>query len=417
MPAVEFDSETKSVVLVLVDLSGYTKFLTGHDTKALRHSQMIVRELLETLMRQVEVPLKVVEVEGDALFLYAERSSDDRVWGRRSRHVVERLLAMFGQFRERLMEIGAFSVCMCEACAATGDLDLKIIIHTGEVAVGRIGDREKLTGVDVITLHRLAKNSMSGDRYVLMTEPAFTELGAPDDVEITEGVERYDTGEVRTFSFVPDVTVSVDESAILERFSNDNVAVQILRDEIAREYTDVATEPERGYHFNTGWAAAEMLGYEVSWLEGVPEEILLSFAGTGNPFTLGPIEAGDYVVDVGSGSGTDAVIAANMVGLEGHVIGVDMTDAMRSKALASVDGLGLAQLEFREGFMESLPVPDCWADVVISNGVINLSPYKQRVFEEMFRVLRPGGRLLIADIAVDRPIPEEAKRDIDLWTN
>lgn len=413
----ESTESPKSVLLVLADLSGYTRFMTTHDDTSLRHSQTIIGELMETLLRQVDVPLIVANVEGDALFLYAERVQDEEVWTRRSRNLVERLIAMFQVFHERVAEIGAYSVCMCDACAQVGNLELKIIIHSGEALITHVGPYATLSGVDVITLHRLAKNSVDADRYVLLTDAAYRELGVPDGVSLRHGREGYDTGEIHTHWFVPDVSVDVD--AVLDRvgFSDRNVGVRILRDEIRREYTDVARDPLRGYHFRTGREAAVTMGYDPQWLDAAPAEVVASFAGTGNPFSLGSLRPGDYVVDIGSGAGLDAVIAAQMVGRQGHVIGVDMTEAMLDKARAGAASRGLSQLEFREGFAESLPVPDGWADVVISNGVINLSPHKPQVLAEIFRVLRPGGHLQVADITVERAVPEEAKRDIDLWTN
>ncbi len=409
--------DTTGVVLVLADVSGYTRFMTTHENKSLRHSQMIVGELLETLLEQIDVPLKVSNIEGDALFLYAERAADDAVWSRRSRNLITRLLDLFRVFHERLVEIGAYSVCRCEACANVGDLELKLIIHSGEALVTQIGPYATLSGVDVITLHRLAKNSIRGDRYVLMTEAAVQDLGLPADVEVLEGSEQYDTGEIRTRWFVPRVAIDVDAESLRNTFSEASIGVRILRDEIQREYTDVAADPGRGYHFRTGREAATGMGYPAEWFDGLPDDVVASFAGTGNPFSLGDLHRGDYVVDIGSGAGLDALIAARLVGPEGHVIGVDMTDAMLAKARSATEDLGLDNLEFREGYAETLPVPDGWADVVISNGVINLSPAKDRVFAEIFRVLRPGGRVQIGDITVDREVPEEARRDIDLWTN
>lgn len=401
---------------MLVDISGYTRFMVEHD-KELRHSQTIITELLEELIRQVDVPLRISSIEGDALFLYAIKSGDEEVWRRRGSNLVERLLALFQSFGQRLVEIGAYSVCNCGACRTVGHLKLKIVAHSGEALFTHVGDYPTLSGPDVITVHRLAKNSVDGDQYLLMTESAYRDLGEPGGPEVSEGVEEIDTGTFNTYVFVPEIEVREDPEFIRSRFSNENAAVQILRDEVSREYTDVALHPDRGYHFNTGRVALDNNGYEPSWYEGISEAVIVSFSGTGNPFSMGMPREGEYVVDIGSGAGLDPSIAARAVGPAGHVIGVDMTEAMMNKAREGAAMLGLDQLEFREGYIESLPVPDGWADLVISNGVINLSPDKLVAFTEIFRVLRPGGRLQIADILVSRPVPEGAKRDIDLWTN
>jgi ubiquinone/menaquinone biosynthesis C-methylase UbiE len=178
----------------------------------------------------------------------------------------------------------------------------------------------------------------------------------------------------------------------------------------------VAREPERGFHFHTGRPLAERLGYREAWLDGLPEAAVASFAGTGNPFVAGELAPGERVVDIGAGAGMDSLIAARMVGTSGAVVGVDMTPAMLEAAAAAAEAAGLAQVNFRAGVAEELPVPDGWADVVISNGVLNLLPDKSAGLAEMARVLKPGGRLQIGDIAVDRAVPEDAKLDIDLWT-
>ncbi len=191
--------------------------------------------------------------------------------------------------------------------------------------------------------------------------------------------------------------------------------VEKLRLAIQEEYSTVAAEPERGFHFHTGRRLAGLLGYEEEWLAGVPEPTIASFAGTGNPFSLGKLKAGERVVDVGSGAGIDSLIAARMVGSDGYVIGVDMTPAMVEKARASAATAGLDNVEFFHGFAEKLPVPDDWADVVISNGVLNLFPDKSAGLQEMARVLKPGGRLQIGDILVEKAVPEGAKKNIDLW--
>jgi arsenite methyltransferase len=195
-----------------------------------------------------------------------------------------------------------------------------------------------------------------------------------------------------------------------------NLDRETLRCEIRREYAEVAIHPEKGFHFHTGWPLARRLGYSDDWVKPLPPAVVASFAGTGNPFTLREIQRGERVVDVGSGGGFDSLIAASKVGSQGRVIGVDMTPEMLTKASGATADLALTEIEFREGFAESLPVLDGWADAVISNGVVNLCPDKSAVFREMHRVLKPGGRIQIGDILVQKPVPEEAKRKIDLWT-
>ena len=195
-----------------------------------------------------------------------------------------------------------------------------------------------------------------------------------------------------------------------------NVDTDALRRAIQDEYKEVAEHPGRGFHFHTGRRLTKIVGYKDEWLTGVPESAIESFAGTGNPFAMGELASGEKVLDVGSGGGIDALVAARMVGPDGEVVGVDMTPAMLARARAAAAESGIDNVEFREAYMEDIPVPDGWADVVISNGVLNLTPDKQKTLGEMFRVLRPGGRLQIGDILVNREVPEEAKRKIDLWT-
>jgi arsenite methyltransferase len=189
-----------------------------------------------------------------------------------------------------------------------------------------------------------------------------------------------------------------------------------LRQAIQEEYAEVAADPEKGFHFHTGRPLTRMLEYADEWLTGIPESSIESFAGTGNPFSLGELRSGERVVDVGCGAGLDSLIAAKKVGPEGHVIGVDMTPSMLQKAREAAKEVGLENVEFREGYAEELPIVDGWADVVISNGVLNLMPDKSAALEEMSRVLKPGGRLQIGDILVQKALPESAKRKIDLWT-
>jgi arsenite methyltransferase len=191
---------------------------------------------------------------------------------------------------------------------------------------------------------------------------------------------------------------------------------EALRAEVRDKYRQVAEAPDGSYHFHTGRSLAARLGYERSAVDGLPDSAVESFAGVGNPFSLRSLQPGDRVVDVGSGAGLDSFVARAQVGPAGQVIGVDMTAEMLEKSRKTATSLGVENVEFREGLAEALPVEDGWADVVISNGVINLCPDKRAVLTEIHRVLRPGGVLQFADIANGRPVPEEALRNIDLWT-
>jgi SAM-dependent methyltransferase len=192
--------------------------------------------------------------------------------------------------------------------------------------------------------------------------------------------------------------------------------VGTLREAIQHEYDEVASCPTKGFHFHVGRYLASRLGYPATQVDPLPDSAVESFAGVGNPFAFGELEPGAVVVDLGSGAGFDAVLAAQQVGPAGRVIGVDMTPAMLEKARTNAALLGLAQVEFREGYIEQLPVEDASVDVIISNGVINLAPDKEAVFGEAFRVLKPGGRMQFADIIVGREVPESARNNIDLWT-
>jgi SAM-dependent methyltransferase len=194
------------------------------------------------------------------------------------------------------------------------------------------------------------------------------------------------------------------------------IPVETLRAEIRKEYACVAQKPDRGFHFHTGWAAAGRLGYDPRHLVGVPQQNLASFAGTGNPFSAGPIHRGETVVDIGSGAGLDALIAAQLVGPSGRVIGLDMTFEMLAKARAGAAAMRFQNVEFREGYAEALPLPDAAADVIISNGVLNLTMDKTATLREWLRVLKPGGRLQVGDILVEHGLPPDALADIALWT-
>jgi SAM-dependent methyltransferase len=190
-----------------------------------------------------------------------------------------------------------------------------------------------------------------------------------------------------------------------------------LRNEVQNIYARVASAPDGEFHFHRGREYAErLLRYDSSALARVPPFAVESFAGVGNPFRMEPIRAGATVVDIGCGSGMDLLLAGNAVGPRGRAIGVDMTDAMLRKAQAAAAEAGLTWVEVRLGDALELPVENASADVVISNGVLNLAPDKRRAFSEVLRVLRPGGRFLYADIVVEAELPESIRRDIDLWS-
>jgi SAM-dependent methyltransferase len=190
-----------------------------------------------------------------------------------------------------------------------------------------------------------------------------------------------------------------------------------LRQEIREIYARVASDPASEFHFHRGPAyAAEKLGYDAKALAALPEETTASFAGVANPLRVTPLTAGATVVDIGCGAGMDLLLAASAVGSRGHAIGVDMTPAMAERARASARALGFEHVEVRAGDALDLPVESASADFVISNGVLNLAPDKRQAFGEVFRILKPGGAFLYADIVVASELSESIRRDIDLWT-
>jgi arsenite methyltransferase len=194
------------------------------------------------------------------------------------------------------------------------------------------------------------------------------------------------------------------------------VDVDVLREEIKKTYDDVATAGDQEFIFPTGRAWAQDLGYPEPELSRVPDATAESFAGVANHWLLGRIESGSVVLDLGCGAGTDLLIAAQMTGLTGRVIGVDMTASMLDRARASAREMGLENVELRESLIEELPLDDASVDVVISNGVIDLVPDKDAVLDEIDRVLRPGGRLQVADVVIHHEVSEDARARIDLWT-
>jgi len=194
------------------------------------------------------------------------------------------------------------------------------------------------------------------------------------------------------------------------------VDVGVLRDEIAKTYTEVSTQQDRDFIFPTGRGWAEELDYPQPELSRVPDATVESFAGVANPWSLGRIEPGSVVLDLGCGAGTDLLIAAQMTGRDGRVLGIDMAEPMLERARASAQAMGLANVELHHGLVEDLLLGDESVDVVISNGVIDLVPDKEAVFAEIDRVLRPGGRLQLADVIIHTEVSEDARKRIDLWT-
>ncbi|MGH7694910.1 MAG: methyltransferase domain-containing protein [Gemmatimonadaceae bacterium] len=190
---------------------------------------------------------------------------------------------------------------------------------------------------------------------------------------------------------------------------------EVILECVRRMYTDVATEPGRGFHFPTGRAACEFVGYPKEQLDAVPATALESFAGVGYPFAAAVIRQGDTVLDIGSGAGTDALIASALVGAAGRVIGVDMTDAMRAKLRNNIAAVRATNIEVLEGNAEDIPLPNGCVDVVTSNGVLNLVPDKPRAIREMLRVLASGGRLQLADIVVETLPSEACRAKPELW--
>ena len=192
--------------------------------------------------------------------------------------------------------------------------------------------------------------------------------------------------------------------------------VDTLRHEVQLKYAELADNPDLTFHFHHGRPLARILGYPMDMVDAMPDRAVESFAGVGNPFSLGEIHNGETVIDLGSGAGFDCFIAGQAVGPTGKVIGIDMTYAMLARSRDTAQAMGLSQVEFRKGFIEDIPVESDSVDVAISNGVINLCPDKYAAFRELFRTLKPGGRLYLADIVVHKEVPVDAKENVDLWT-
>jgi 2-polyprenyl-3-methyl-5-hydroxy-6-metoxy-1,4-benzoquinol methylase len=410
MPATKEDQEY-NVIFFIADISGYTRFIVTNE-KELVHSQIIIKDIMNAIMEEIDLPLEVFKLEGDAVFLYADKDNLDMPWDSVKESMIERIIELFHIFAHKITELTLHKICTCNACNNIEKLALKIIAHSGKTVFFKVQDILEMSGKDVIIIHRLLKNSVEADEYFLLTEPAFKDLSIDiNDVQL--GEESYDDiGRIKTFIYYPPPPQPYIPDP---EFKFPKIFVDTLRVEIANEYSCVARTPEQGFHFHTGRKLADLLNYDKAILDELPEKVIESFAGTGNPFSLGPLNPGEHVLDMGSGAGLDAIIAGRMVGPEGEVFGVDMTSDMVEKARQNAELVGGRNLEFHQGYNEEIPLPAGWADVIISNGALNLSPDKSTVFNEMFRVLKPGGRIMIADILLEKPVPQNGKTNIDLW--
>lgn len=194
------------------------------------------------------------------------------------------------------------------------------------------------------------------------------------------------------------------------------VDADLLRREVSSKYKEVALNPDGKFHFHTGRSLAARLSYDKKTVDALPDAAVESFSGVGNPFLLRSLQPGEKVVDCGAGAGFDCFVAASQVGDSGEVVGIDMTAEMLAKSRSTASDMKLGNVDFREGYLEAIPVEDGWADVVISNGVLNLCADKPGVFAEIFRMMRPGGTLQFADIANSNDVPESARNNVDLWT-
>jgi len=406
------DDSQREAMFFIADISGYTKFIFSNE-KEISHSQMVIRELITTLLEKIVEPLQIIRIEGDAIFFFVFKDDPKTPWDALSEQITLKLELFFKVFAHKMAELNLHKVCHCTACINIENLKLKVVVHSGPAAFYRVNDYQELTGTSPIVIHRLLKNSLNSDEYLMFTEPAYNDLTLSDK-KVEEGVESYDDiGDINTFVYYPDPP---EPYVHLSNSKPPAIFLETLRAEVSKEYAQVATNPELGFHSHTGRRLTELLGYKDEWLEDLPERVIESFAGTGNPFDPGELNPGENVVDAGCGAGLDCLISSRMVGEGGQVIGVDMTDEMVEKATINSATMKSENVSIREGVLEELPVEDEWADVVISNGAINLAPQKEAVFREFYRVVKPGGRVHLSDILVDRPIPDAAKRNIELWT-
>ena len=233
--------DAKSVVLIIADISGYTEFMLSHE-KSQAHSQMIVGELLGLLVEEIKPPLELVELEGDAVFMYAPKQDLEGPWPATKKVIGEQLLRLTEVFTQKVRELQAYSICLCEACANIERLTLKTIVHSGEVIFSKIGPFSRLSGVDVITVHRLLKNSVEEDQYILMTESGYADVQFPEPLDTRESEEVYDVGSIRTYvALPPTLEGSVEdfirdhETIIVLEINRDGQLYGILRRELPAE--------------------------------------------------------------------------------------------------------------------------------------------------------------------------------------
>ena len=372
---VQAQSAEKDVIFFIADISGYTRFIVSNE-KEMVHSQIIIRDLINTIISEIKAPMHVIRLEGDAIFLYVDKGDPLVRWELVRPTLLETLITFFRVFSNKITELTLHKICNCNACNNVDRLKLKIVAHSGKTMFFNINDILELSGTAPIIIHRLLKNSVTADEYVLMTESAREDLMVPEE-DVERGTESYEElGDIDTFTYYPPPMEPYHPEG---GFHYPQIFVDTLRAEVKKEYAVVAEDPQQGFHFHTGRRLAEMLDYDDEILDQFPENVIESFAGTGNLHLLGEINPKEYVLDIGCGAGLDSLIAARKVGAEGKVIGVDMTPEMIEKARRNAIEAGVDNVEFIEDYSEQLPAPTKWADVVISNGAINLSPDKDQV--------------------------------------
>jgi hypothetical protein len=298
-------SAEKDVVFIIADISGYTRFIVSNE-KEMVHSQIIIRDLINTIISEIKAPMQLIRLEGDAIFLYVDKGDPLIRWELVQPTLLDTLITFFRVFSNKISELTLHKICTCNACSNVDQLKLKIVAHSGKTMFFNINDILELSGTAPILIHRLLKNSINADEYVLMTESALEDLMvSKDDVDL--GTESYDElGTINTFIYYP----PPPEPYHPDSSSNyPQIFIDTLRTEVKNEYAVVADDPEQGFHFHTGRRLAEMLDYDQNILNQFPERVIESFAGTGNVFKLGEIKPGETVLDVGCGAGLDSLIA------------------------------------------------------------------------------------------------------------